>query len=498
MSEPTTYVQYNGKRLIPAPFLSFTETHRMKDSREIVGSDLTVQLSGNILACRGFDFTSGSPELYSGSSYPSSDSDCCKFDNLLNAKEAFEEHFAVDQNYKDFSVQEVGKTAKTWKGRIVSLTFSEGKWLDYLPYSILIELQASTTSTIGSVASWPDDNLLNIDENWSIEFREDQVNVYALTHSLTCQAKDYYSGSLTEGWKKAKEWMTSRLAGSDYTGSSPTQIKNNLIFNSTGFNLTTYTAYNYEKDQIIDELNGTFTINERWELAEDPVLRELNVSVAPNLFDEDVVTVEGTYRSLLETDESNPDAARTAFDSWIASTGHYTVANEFYGYAGGTGTLNTTPHSSSIRYFRDTRGTGNVSTRRTRQVGFSYNFETSQNCNASVFRENITVTKTKPSDTIAIIGVLGRGSYGPVIQNKNMKTPERIQINIEWQYTKQTGTGCPLALPSGVETAVQSVVTSVAPCVGSSGSYLESDTETWVPKRGSYTRSLGYICEECS
>ncbi len=65
MSEPTTYVKYNGKRLIPALFLSFTETHRIKDSREIVGSDLTVQLCGNILACRGFDFISGSPELSS-------------------------------------------------------------------------------------------------------------------------------------------------------------------------------------------------------------------------------------------------------------------------------------------------------------------------------------------------------------------------------------------------------------------------------------------------
>ena len=495
MADPTTTVTYNSKRLIPAPFLSFNTTHRKKDSKEVIGSDLTVTLIGQIVACRGFDFTGPQPELYSSATgYPACDTSCNKFDNLLNMKEAFEEHFAIDQDYKDFSVTEIGQSAKTWKARVVSLSFAEGKWVDTIPYTLTLELQANTTSTIGSVASWPDDNLLNIDENWSIEFREDQANVYALTHSLTCQAKDYYSGSLTEGWKKAKEWMTSRLAGSDYTGSSPTQIKNNLIFNSTGFNLTTYTAYNYEKDQIIDELNGTFTINERWELAEDPVLRELNVSVTPNLFDEDIVTVEGTYRSLLETDESNPDAARTAFDSWIASTGHYTVANEFYGYAGGTGTLNTTPHSSSIRYFRDTRGTGNVSTRRTRQVGFNYEFSSKNFCNTDAYRENITITEQLPADVFATVPILGRAN-GPLLQSKSSQTLHRATFNVEWQFPKNSN--CNLAEPTGLDAQISSIVTTANIAPTASSSYLEADNKTWNPRKGTYVRNLTYAYEFC-
>lgn len=496
MSTPTAQILYDGKRLIPAPQVSFNRNYRRKDSQQIVGSDLTCTLNGSLVACRGWDFTSG-VDFHTGSGdYPSNDSDCCKFDNLLNMQEKLREHFAVDRDYKDFVVQQIGYAPKSWKARVSSLDFGEGRWIDYVPYSITLSLQEEYTSIVGGVSGTYDDNIVNFDESWGIEFKEDQGEVYSLTHSLTCQAKDYHSATgLIEGWKKAKEWVDGRVALSDYTGAAPVEIKNDLIFASDGFDLNTYSAYNYEKDQAIDELNGGFTINERWELAEDPVFREVSINVNRTDFDEDTVTIEGYYIGMLDTSGSNPNAARTAFDSWISSTGHYTIANEYYGYAGGAGTLNSSPISSSIRYIDQIRGTGDIVSKATRKVGFSYEFSCTDFCNSDVFKEDIVITHQNSADVFAVVPILGRAA-GPIIQDKGTVTPKRTTINIEWQYPKSTG-DCYLVQPTGAETAVQSVVSAANVCSDSTGNYLESDTESWNPRKGRYSRSLTYICEEC-
>jgi len=357
MAAPTAII-YNSKRLIPAPQLNFSRSHRRSGDKSIVGTEHQVTLSGELVGCKGWDFSSGSPEFYEGSDYPADDTPttCNKFANMVEMQEQLRDLFEIGEDYHWFEVIGCDGLIRKWRARVLSIDFAEGRWVEIVPYTIVLELQ-----TDGEY-----DENLNIDtaETWDVQWDENNGGIFTLEHTLSCQSEEFARdpNDIKDGWKVAKYWIEQRLAGSDYVGAGPATIKNDLIFEATGFNLQNYTAYNYTVAKSIDEYNGTYSITESWTLAKDPVFRTWTITVNDPRDEYVTVSVEGEFRSLLdrtastEVSPTNTSAAIDALKDWDSAGGPYDVANQMYVDYGGCGTLGSCPVNKSITNTTEQRG----------------------------------------------------------------------------------------------------------------------------------------------
>ncbi len=369
-----TAILYNGKRIIPAPQLAFNKEYNRSGDKSGVGSSHSVTLSGTLVGGKGFDFTGASPDFYTGSSYPTDDSGGDYFTNLVQMQDKMRELFAYGNDYKWFEVIGCDGLIKKWMARVTSVDFAEGRWTHVCEYTITLELQDATEIT--------DDSLqLDHSENWEVQFEEEDGGIYKLTHTLSAQAEEFATTELnvSEGWKVAKAWVDARLAGANYTGAAPTSINNTIIFGSTGFNLTDYTAYDYTVQRSVDEFDGMYSVSETWTLAKYPVFRTWSVSYSKDRAGDGTVSVEGEFRSFLNrttpsSTPSNGGAALTAFETWETANSAYAIANAFY-VSRGTGTLDDCPTSRSVSIVQESRGDGTTTYgAEARSVKFSYEF----------------------------------------------------------------------------------------------------------------------------
>jgi hypothetical protein len=370
-----TAVLYNGQRLIPAPRVSFSRSHRRSADKSIIGTEHNVTLSGELVGCKGFDFTGGEPALYTGSDYPADDTSCDSFSNLVYMTERLRELFSVSSDYKWFEIIGCEGLVRKWLARVVNIDFAEGKWTDIVPYTITLELQTDNVT----------DEDLHIDhtETWDVQFDEESGGIYTLSHTLSCQSEEYYdvTNNLRDGWKQAKSWIDARLATSAYTGTAPVTIKNAYIFGVAGFNLVDYTAYNYTVQRSLDEYNGTYAVTETWVLSKDPVFRTWTIAYNKSREDYGTVSVDGEFKSFLdrtsstETAPTNGGAALTAFNTWDADNSAFTVANAVYSDRGGCHTLGSCAVSKSVTIVEESSGDGTTAYgEATRSVKFSYEF----------------------------------------------------------------------------------------------------------------------------
>jgi len=378
MAAPTAII-YDGKRLIPAPKLTFSRQHRRSGDQSAIGTEHQVTLSGDLAGCKGWDFSGGSPEFYTGNDYPADQSytTCDAFSNLVEMQEKLRDMFSMDGEYRWFEVVGCNGLIRKWRARVINIEFPEGQWTHVANYSITLGLQTDAIT----------DDDLHIDhtETWEVQFDEENGGIYSLSHTLSCQSEEFVDDSdHNHGWEVAKTWLDDRRAGSDYTGSAPTTIKNDYIFNSTGFNLTGYTSYDYTVQRSLDEYGGTYSITETWTLAKDPVFRTWTLTYSDPRDDYATVSIEGEFRSFLDRTEStettptNGDAALTAYNTWEGASGPYTEASAYYTARGGCDTLGACPVNKSVTITEESRGDATATYgEATRKVQFSFEFSDS-------------------------------------------------------------------------------------------------------------------------
>jgi hypothetical protein len=396
MTTPVAYVIYNSRRLIPAPQVQISRMARRTQDGTIVGWENKAILRGKLVACKGWDFGggSGTPELYSSGGYPTDDSDCCKFQNLLDMQEKVQAHFRREQDYKWFEIQNPPNAAKKWLARVENIEFAEGKWIDWIDYTITLDLQSTPGDSDYEELY---DNLIEFNETWDVSFSEEQGGVYNLRHTLSCSSKEFANSAtdVDDGWIKSKEWLESRLAGSstgmlntskytDYTGG----IKEDLIFENTGFSLANYTPYDYTVEKGIDELAGRYNISETWKLAKDPIYRTWSVDCQRARNGDSTIRVNGSFTGFLynrngeidlTTQSGNYNLVKTVFDAWESGNGPYLIASGYYDDYVGFETLNSCPTSRSVTIVEESREsasgtTTDLTTNKTRIINFSFEF----------------------------------------------------------------------------------------------------------------------------
>lgn len=379
-----TAVLYDGKRVIPAPIVGFSKNYRRSGDQSGIGAEHRATITGTLVGCKGWDFTSGNPEFYEGSDYPADGSvdTCSKFKSLVQMQDKLRELFAIDNEYKWFEILGCGPAnpIRKWRARVASVDFEQGQWTDIASYTISLVLQADDIEDA--------DIHINHSETWNIQFNEEGGGIYTLNHTLSCQSEEFIDDSGNyDGWYNAKEWLDSRLSGSDYTDTAPTSIKNNYIFDtgsSSGFDLSNdYSAYDYTVQKSLDEYDGTYSITETWTLAKDPVFRRWNLTYSKQRNDFGTVTLDGEFTSFLNrTDENNEPTnsgiALEAFNTWEDDDGPYSIANSYYDSLSAGGILGSCPVMRTVTTVQESRGDGATTHgAETRSVKFNFEFSDS-------------------------------------------------------------------------------------------------------------------------
>lgn len=379
MAAPTAII-YNGKRLIPAPRLQFSRNHKRSADQSIIGAEQQVTLTGQLVGCKGWDFTGATPDFYTGSDYPADDPNttCNKFTNLVDMQEALRGLFSVTGDYFWLEVVGCDGLIQKWRARTLSVDFGEGPWTDVAPYTIVLGLQTEVDydDLITDIATA--DVHIDHNETWDVQWDEENGGIYTLSHTLSCQSEEVAEdeNTLHDGWVQAKAWVDDRLAGASYVGAAPNIVKNTLVTDGLDVDLGgIYGAYNYTVQRSIDEYGGNYSVTESWTLAKDEVFSTWTITNNKPRDDYNVISVDGEFRAHLgrtvdvDAVSTNPTAAIDAFDLWETGGGPFAAASSVYA---GCGALANCAVSRSVTTVVENNGSAYGEA--TRSVKFTFEF----------------------------------------------------------------------------------------------------------------------------
>lgn len=411
-------VMYDGKRVIPAPFVTIQKVYERLDNGEKIGSTFSIQLRNDMVAYKG------SPDsdqtLWTSGGYPPDEvvSGDARLGAIIRKQEAIRELFSQDGLLLEIQSNDGSQPMKC-NPIVVDINFSEGSWFTVCPYNITLQAPTVTVNGIEIGEDGFSEYISSASETWSFETDEEtpeniELNrIYRLTHSISAKGKIYYdeNGTLVKpAWQWARDWVLPKL-GID-----------NVISLSSGVNNlpSYYGGFNHIRNNEVDETGGTFSCTESWIMASGSALEDFTVETSKNVDDgKTVVNINGTIRGL-EVKNSNFQITSTKFANADSKwSGVYPVLiNRAQTYSGKT--LNIIPISTTV---------GKNPALGTINYGFQYDNRPSNSISDTI-SEIVSLSDTFDVDAIAIIPILGR-TAGPLIQDLSSHKENSRTLNIE-------------------------------------------------------------------
>tara|TARA_Y100001938_G_C8084476_1_gene431106 strand:+ start:318 stop:1928 length:1611 start_codon:yes stop_codon:yes gene_type:complete len=479
---------------------------------------------------------------------------------LLSKQRALRALFAVDGQRVDLK-DVLGNTDSILhcNPRVVSISFTEGHYINKCEYTIVLEADALLqgdlepdrafvdvdAQTAGSGTIHP---LTRIDqfvadsgtafiedfsEEWGLELDDalgegiDLPRSYRITHSVNATGKTFYSTSGTidkPAWRQARDFVQLKLMHGP-EGSTPPYLQGlgrdgnvsgyypNMpgIIGSGTLNLCKeYQGYNHVRTENINETQGSYSVTESWLIASGSAYETFSMSTSTSNSDPFVtVQIDGNIKGLSQMSPSgygisredtvNSGAYTSALNKYnqISNSGKFGLSSDVYKRANNMVAvqLNSQPTSISL-------GTNHYNGEITYSLGFN---NRPLNIISGVIAETISVNDTYPGDVFAVIPVLGR-AQGPVLQYLGGRTEYRrdVSVNLTMDYTKiPYGSGRKTLLmkkPSLVEPTASQIATllnELSPRneVGVRKYFISPPSESWNPKEGTYSFNVSFTYE---
>ena len=503
-------VQYDSKKIIPAPFVRIEKNYDRTQSRQKIGSRFTLTVTGTLVTCKGSPNSAG--EFWTAGGYPNDafqlDVEQVSADNqmqfLQRKMQALRYLFAQDG--KSFEIQPFDATAPLrCYPTVQNITFNEGQWVDRVDYTITLEADEifgfdTAFSKDTEDFEWNDDYfrdadnnhlyLSEVNESWSIETVEEAENednpyTYRLSHTVNATGKKAYDsdGLVSAAHEQAKLWVLPRLG-----------VDAAYVNGTDGLGLSGMSAFNHVKQENEDEQAGTYSVTETWILAKGSVREDFNISISTSLESPYTnVRIEGEIIGL----EVRNSADVIVTSKWTNAYAKYltliagTMLTRAQTYSGIT--LNTTALSNSV-------GENPV----TGRISYTYEYDNRpSNCISGAISEKITISDNNAGDVIAIIPVIGRAA-GPVLQNMSTVTETRRTVSIEVLVTPpdtcyNTANNVATVMAAAPTTAVATIINAFAANLQASYNqvFREQDNPTWEPRTGRYSRTVTWVFQNC-
>lgn len=339
---------------------------------------------------------------------------------------------------------------------------------------------------------------------------ESPIEVYKLTHNITAKGRTIYSGlnqllDDKEAYQWAEDFCTSEIyspgAGFDNV---------TVFYLPTGYlsNVMHMYPFNHTRTKSVNQLGGTFTVNENWLLVDTGVFQiyatedfsiDIQQQAESELINVDIKgTIYGLEDKLYEGDVLAPSVSSTkienAQDYWNSIKykllPRAQLAYENAGIAGRP--LNVLRFNKSVGQ-NPSAGT----------ISYSYGYNNKPyNCISGAFSENIQITVDNPNDVFANLTVLGR-TAGPIIQLIGTRTAYNYGLSMDvvvsgvygcsYSDYSHTGVGSPhnqvKAFITGMENSLKSEYGQLV---------KTADSVSWSPKEGKYGRRVQWTAVPCS
>ena len=418
---------------------------------------------------------------------------------LLSKQRALRALFALDGQRVDLK-DVLGNTDSILhcNPRVVSISFTEGHYINKCEYTIVLEADALLQGdlepdrafvdidapTAGSGALHP---LTRIDqfvadsgtafiedfsEEWGLELDDalgegiDLPRSYRITHSVNATGKTFYSTSGTmdkPAWLQARDFVQLKLMHGP-EGSVPYHLKQiglgrqqigrdgnvsgyypNMpgIIGSGTLNLCKeYQGYNHVRTENINETQGSYSVTESWLIASGSAYENFSMSTSTSNSDPFVtVQIDGNIKGLSQMAPSGYGISRED----TVNSGAYTNALNKYNQISNSGKFglacdvykranNMVAVQLNSQPTSISLGTNHYNGEITYSLGFN---NRPLNIISGVIAETISVNDTYPGDVFAVIPVLGR-AQGPVLQYLGGRTEYRrdVSVNLTMDYTK--------------------------------------------------------------
>ena len=417
---------YDGKRLIPCPFVTLNKTFDRLNDGTLIGTTWQGTIRGTIVSYMG------SPDknknFWDLGGFPPDD--VVSVDERLGAifrkQEAIRELFSEDGHLLEFQSLD-GSAPMKCNPKITGITFDEGPWFNTCGYSITFE---TDIIYVNGAALGEDNDLYRYfiktaGESWQLETNEDQLNApglptYRLTHEVSAEGKRVFNpdGSVSSGaWEMAKQYVMSRI-GFDRGAISGSAIP--YLRGSDDLLPSYYGGYNHVRSENVDKNGGSYSVTESWILSSGTAIEDFNISLS-NTSDSSLtsVTIDGTITGF-EIKNNNMGLIQSKYSG--ASLMFSSVSGAIYqrarNYSGKN--LNVIPLQSST-----------TKSPIAGLITYSYQYnDRPANLIAGSLSEIFTVQDSFDNDVIAIIPVPGR-IRGPVLQDIGTKTERTRTVSVE-------------------------------------------------------------------
>lgn len=324
----------NGKKLIPAPFVTINKSTVFTDDGSALNSVYNITFEGTLLPNKGSPTSKG---FYEDAGEPPTEnftSDTDRFRSLTRKQEYLKE--LLSQTGYKVSYYPAGQEPIEFYPRLISLDFSPGSWVIRSDYKANFEAPFvnrynSVEDQLTFISGTRNLNLQSVSDGYSITESEDGRKVIQIKRTTAAQAKvafDNPTGSLNrEPWLNAKEWVTRRVTDAPFTTGMSVVIP-------TGASL-----FNKFQDETIDQFAGryqlstTYTYNVTSYIDERTVTRTNLSNLVDNLApDITNIEVRGRIRGLAadNTPSGKLAAAYSYWNSIASGIGAIVGANGKY------------------------------------------------------------------------------------------------------------------------------------------------------------------------
>lgn len=280
-------VIYNSNAIIPAPLVNISKEIQVAGDGTKLGTLYSLTLTGTLVAWKGSPQGGslvgagwGGPFLrfWTSTGYPADESveNISRLKSIENKQEALRALFADDGKWLEFQSPD-GTAPLKCQPRIKSIQFQEGTWFQTCAYTITLEADKLYLNGNPEVDTpYHDELISSATESWQIE-DSDVAKTYRLSHTMNAVGKRRFNSTGSEvrpAWQNARDFIQNRmgLGFTSATSFSPvggnTIVASSFIGNNSIINFSTLNAYNFSRNDSVDELAGSYSLTENWLLSQ--------------------------------------------------------------------------------------------------------------------------------------------------------------------------------------------------------------------------------------
>lgn len=475
-------VLFDGKPLYPTPFITVSREAQTTEDGTRLGYVYAISVRGKVVADKGSPNSSGA--FHTGPGYPADEvvAAASRFTAVMKKQAAVRALFAEDGRLFEVTGWDGASGLLKCNPRVRRVTFPDGEgrganWTETAEYTVELEADCVQGSLFGDECG-AGPKVSRASNEWSIELIDEAKQTYRLTHSVSATGKRAYdeTGALAKAaWEQARDYCLGTVG----LGLVPARMSASGVLDADSLQ-----AFNYVRSQSLNELTGTFGVQESWVCydpqGQPPAVHEQTVEQRYSAADtRTAVSVAGTVTGLEVRDNTTRSLLSTRWANARAKwTGHIydTILSVAQASVSGVA-LHPVPVNATFSF---NELAGSITYRA------DYDNRPVPNTPGAV-SESITVTNQGAADAFAQVPVLGR-PFGPVLQGLGTVTAKKRTIDIDILMPPATTTyGAAPPVTAGI-------VLALAPA-SPLGVFLEGDQESWTPATGRYTRQTTFVWE---